>query len=311
MFLELQTTGFCILSINCGFSRSVNQYTMIKLTECPRDAMQGLKYFIPTEKKIAYINKLLMVGYYALDFGSFVSPDVIPQMADTEVVLAGIDRSGSASKLIAIVANERGAMDACSHATIDYLGFPFSVSETFQKRNTNSTIEESLHRVERIRELCAQHGKDLILYISMGFGNHYGDPYSPQIVEQWVEKLAKLDIRTFMLSDTVGVANPEIITHLFSTLIPRFPQLEIGAHLHTAPHNWKGKIDAAYKSGCNRFDSVIKGYGGCPMADDDLIGNMPTENLLNYFDPMKDFGAGFSLLAFEDALREANDVFEH
>ena len=284
---------------------------MIKLTECPRDAMQGLKYFIPTETKIAYINKLLKVGYYALDFGSFVSPDVIPQMADTEAVLEGIDRSGSISKLIAIIANERGAIDACSHTAIDFLGFPFSVSETFQKRNTNSTIEESLHRVERIKSLCTQHGKGLILYISMGFGNHYGDPYSPQIVEQWVEKLSKLDIKTFMLSDTVGVANPEIITHLFSTLIPRFPQLEIGAHLHTAPHNWKGKIDAAYKSGCTRFDSVIKGYGGCPMADDDLIGNMPTENLLNYFDPMKDFGASFSLSAFEEALREANEVFEH
>ena len=284
---------------------------MIKLTECPRDAMQGLKYFIPTEKKIAFINQLLKVGYYAIDFGSFVSPDIIPQMADTAAVLAGIDRSHSPSKLIAIIANERGAMDACKFPEIDFLGFPFSVSETFQKRNTNSTIEESLHRVERIRELCEQSSKGLILYISMGFGNTYGDPYSPAIVEQWVERLSQLDIRTFMLSDTVGVATPPIITHLFSTLTPRFPHLEIGAHLHTAPHNWKVKIDAAYQNGCTRFDSVIKGYGGCPMADDNLIGNMPTENLLNYFDPLIDFGSSFSMAEFETALRQANDIFEH
>ncbi len=284
---------------------------MIKLTECPRDAMQGLKYFIPTERKVAYINKLLKVGYYALDFGSFVSPEVIPQMADTAEVLNGLDLTDTKTKLIAIIANERGANDACKYSQIDYLGFPFSVSETFQKRNTNSTIEESLQRVTRIKEICDQNGKGLILYISMGFGNHYGDPYSPQIVEQWVERLSHLGITIFMLSDTVGVATPDIISHLFSTLIPRFPQLEIGAHLHTAPHNWKVKVEAAYQNGCTRFDSVIKGYGGCPMADDDLIGNMPTENLLNYFDPNKDFGPQFSIKAFEESLRESSIVFEH
>ena len=273
--------------------------------------MQGLKYFIPTDKKIAYINKLLRVGYYALDFGSFVSAEVIPQMADTVEVLEKIDLTSTKTKLIAIVANERGAETACKFPQIDYLGFPFSVSETFQLRNTHSTIMESLERVKKIKELCDAHGKQMILYISMGFGNPYGDLYNPEIVEQWVEKLAQLGITIFMLSDTVGVANPENIKHLFGTLIPRFPQLEIGAHLHTAPHNWKVKIDAAYQNGCRRFDSVMKGYGGCPMADDDLIGNMPTENLLNYFDPHKDFGPDFSVKAFEDALREANNVFVH
>lgn len=284
---------------------------MIKLTECPRDAMQGLKYFIPTESKIEYINKLLRVGYYALDFGSFVSAEVIPQMADTVEVLAGLDLSATKTKLIAIIANERGAQNACQHKEITYLGFPFSVSETFQMRNTHATIQQSLERVTRIKQLCDEHGKELILYISMGFGNPYGDPYNPEIVERWVEQLSQLGIKIFMLSDTVGVATPDTITHLFSTLLPRFPQLEIGAHLHTAPHNWRVKVDAAYKNGCMRFDSVIKGYGGCPMADDDLIGNMPTENLLNYFDPLKDFGPDFSVKAFEDALRSANNVFVH
>jgi len=284
---------------------------MIKLTECPRDAMQGLKYFIPTATKIAYINKLLKVGYYALDFGSFVSHEVIPQMADTVEVLEGLDLSDTKSKLIAIIANERGAIDACKFPQIHYLGFPFSVSETFQKRNANATILDSLDRVKKIQELCDKNGKELILYISMGFGNPYGDPYSPEVVEQWVEKLSHLDIKTFMLSDTVGVANPDVITRLFSNLIPRFPKLEIGAHLHSAPHNWLVKVEAAHKSGCTRFDSVIKGYGGCPMADDDLIGNMPTENLLNYFDPHKDFGPDFSIPAFEECLREANNVFIH
>ncbi|MCW3127970.1 MAG: hydroxymethylglutaryl-CoA lyase [Bacteroidetes bacterium] len=284
---------------------------MIKLTECPRDAMQGLKYFIPTERKIEYINKLLRVGYYALDFGSFVSAEVIPQMADTVEVLAGLNLESTKTKLIAIIANERGAQNACLFPQIDFLGFPFSVSETFQMRNTHSTIMQSLERVKKIKELCDASGKEMILYISMGFGNPYGDPYNPEIVERWVEQLAQLGIKIFMLSDTVGVANPENIKHLFGSLIPRFPDLEIGAHLHTAPHNWQVKIDAAYKNGCKRFDSVIKGYGGCPMADDDLIGNMPTENLLNYFDPLKDFGPDFSVKAFEEALREANNVFVH
>ena len=283
-------------------------HEQIKIVECPRDAMQGIKEFIPTEKKIAYINKLLKVGYHAIDFGSFVSHDLIPQMADTARVLDGLDLDGSSSKLIAIVANERGAMDAGEFKQIDCLGYPFSVSETFQKRNANSTIQESVERVKHIRELCDKYNKELVIYISMGFGNPYGDPYNPQIVEQWVEKLSKLDIKTFMLSDTVGVGEPNNIKYLFSTLIPAFPNLEIGAHLHTAPHNWRVKLDAAYQNGCRRFDSTIKGYGGCPMAEDDLIGNMSTENLLNYFEE-EQLGEGFKIAAFEDCLREANFVF--
>ncbi len=270
--------------------------------------MQGIKQFISTEKKIAYINKLLKVGYYAIDFGSFVSPEIIPQMADTARVLAGLDLSQTKSKLIAIIANERGAKDACAFEQIDCLGFPFSVSETFQKRNANSTIKESVERVKHIKSLTDKSNKELIIYISMAFGNTYGDAYSPEIVEQWVSTLKQLDIKTFMLSDTVGVADPATIEYLFARLIPALPELEIGVHLHTAPHNWKEKIDAAYLNGCRRFDSVIKGYGGCPMAKDDLIGNMPTENLLNYFSRAQ-LGPGFSIPAFEDCLREANIVF--
>jgi hydroxymethylglutaryl-CoA lyase len=273
--------------------------------------MQGLKYIIPTDTKIAYLNTLLRVGYYALDFGSFVSHDIIPQMADTAKVLDRLDLSDTQTKLIAIIANERGAVDACRYPQIDYLGFPFSVSETFQMRNTHATIEQSVSRVEHIKTMCDRSNKELIVYISMGFGNTYGDPYSPEIVEQWVSRLAGLGIGTFMLSDTVGVATPDIINRLFSDLITAFPNLQFGAHLHTAPHNWRVKIDAAYHSGCKRFDSVIKGYGGCPMADDELIGNMPTEHLINYFNPHKDFGSAFSLKAFEMALREAGNVFVH
>jgi hydroxymethylglutaryl-CoA lyase len=280
----------------------------VKIVECPRDAMQGIREFIPTDKKIAYINKLLRVGYHAIDFGSFVSHEAIPQMADTAEVIEKLDLSKTVSKLIAIVANERGASEALEFDRIDYLGFPFSVSETFQMRNANSTIPEALDRVKHIRELCAQKNKKLIVYISMGFGNHYGDPYSPQLVENWMGKLSELQIETFMLSDTVGVGEPKNIKYLFSTLIPSFPQLEIGAHLHTAPHNWRVKIDAAYKNGCRRFDAAIKGFGGCPMADDELIGNMPTENLVNYFEP-EQLGENFDLNAFENCLREANYIF--
>ncbi len=280
----------------------------IKIIECPRDAMQGIKQFIPTEQKISYINKLLKVGYHSLDFGSFVSHDIIPQMADTAEVIGSLDLSNTKTKLIAIVANERGAEEACKFDAIDCLGFPFSVSETFQKRNANSTIPEALERVKQIKDLTDRHSKELVLYISMGFGNPYGDAYSPEIVEQWVEKLSLLDIKTFMLSDTVGVAEPKSIQHLFSTLIPAFPKLEIGAHLHTAPHNWKVKVETAYNNGCRRFDSAIRGYGGCPMAKDELIGNMPTENLLNYFSH-EQLGKDFNLNAFEDALREAVQIF--
>ncbi|MFN8286456.1 MAG: hydroxymethylglutaryl-CoA lyase [Chitinophagales bacterium] len=280
----------------------------IKIIECPRDAMQGIKGFIPTDKKVEYINKLLKVGYHSIDFGSFVSPDIIPQMADTAKVLEGLDLDNKQSKLIAIIANERGAKDACSFPQIDCLGFPFSVSETFQMRNANSTVQQAVERIKGIKDLTDKHGKELIIYISMAFGNPYGDDYSPQIVERWVGELSKLEVKTFMLSDTVGVGGPDNIKYLFSTLIPAFPQLEIGAHLHTAPHNWKVKIDAAYQNGCRRFDAAIKGYGGCPMAKDELIGNMPTENLLNYFATEQLYNH-FNVEVFEEALRMANHVF--
>lgn len=279
----------------------------VKIIECPRDAMQGLKHFIPTSKKVAFISKLLKVGYHSIDFGSFVSPEVMPQMADTAKVLESLDLSNNTSKLIAIIANERGARDACAFQQIDCLGFPFSISETFQKRNTNASIAEALLRLNSIAEMASKHNKEVIIYISMGFGNPYGDDYSPAIVEHWVGELAQLGSTTFMLSDTVGVANPDNIAYLFSRLIPAFPKLEIGAHFHTAPHNWREKIETAYNNGCRRFDAAIKGYGGCPMAKDELIGNMPTENLVNYFSSKQH---RLNLPAFEEALREANTTFE-
>jgi hydroxymethylglutaryl-CoA lyase len=284
------------------------QHPHIKLIECPRDAMQGIKQFIPTDKKIAYINKLLKVGYHSIDFGSFVSPDVIPQMADTAKVLKGLELNENTASLIAIIANERGASDACAFDEIKYLGFPFSVSETFQQRNTNADIATAVKRVEAIKSLADKYRKEVIIYISMGFGNPYSDPYSPEIVAQWVEKLAAFGIKIFMLSDTIGIGSPENISYLFSTLVPAHPELEFGAHLHTAPHNWRVKIDAAYQNGCRRFDAAIKGFGGCPMAKDELIGNMPTENLINYFQT-SDFGVQFNLTAFEASLREAANVF--
>ncbi len=256
---------------------------MIKLIECPRDAMQGIHEFIPTEDKIRYINKLLEVGFDTIDFGSFVSPKAIPQMKDTAQVLAGLKNINNPSKLLAIVANERGARDAASHPEITYLGYPFSVSETFQLRNTNATIEESLERVKVICEICAKANKEMVVYISMGFGNPYGDDWNVDIVEAWVNKLIALGIRIISLSDTIGVAKPESISYLFSNLIPRLPDIEFGAHLHTEPRSWEEKVRAAHENGCSRFDAAMKGYGGCPMATDDLTGNMATENVVYYF----------------------------
>ncbi|MEZ4800135.1 MAG: hydroxymethylglutaryl-CoA lyase [Flavobacteriales bacterium] len=257
---------------------------MIQLIECPRDAMQGLKEFVPTATKTAYIQQLLKVGFDTIDFGSFVSEKAIPQMKDTAQVLSGLDLSNSKSKLLAIVANTRGAMAACAHPEITYLGYPFSISETFQMRNTNSTIAESMERVAEIQNLCLQNNKKLVVYISMGFGNPYGDPYSPEIAIEWSEKLnSNLGIEILALSDTIGSSTPQLITELFSTLIPSLPQVNFGAHLHTTPNTWHEKIDAAFKAGCTRFDGALKGLGGCPMAKDDLTGNMPTENVVSYF----------------------------
>jgi hydroxymethylglutaryl-CoA lyase len=281
---------------------------MIKLIECPRDAMQGLKTFIPTEQKTAYLNQLLRVGFDTLDFGSFVSPKAIPQMRDTAQVLAGLDLSQTSTKLLAIVANKRGANDAAAFEEIRYLGYPFSISETFQLRNTNATIEESLDRVAMIQEIGQSKGKELVIYISMGFGNPYGDPWNVEIVQKWVDRLVNMDIGILQLSDTIGVSNPDSIEYLFSNLLPQYPDVEIGAHLHTAPHNWKEKVHAAFESGCRRFDGAIKGYGGCPMAKDELTGNMPMENIIQYFDEA-DIDLGINHQTFQQAMQMAVEVF--
>lgn len=255
----------------------------MKLVECPRDAMQGIKQLIPTELKANYINSLLKVGFDTIDFGSFVSPKAIPQMHDTAEVLKKLDLASTKSKLLAIIANQRGAQDACSFDEISYLGFPFSISETFQQRNANSSIAESLIRVEEIQSLCLQHNKQLVVYISMAFGNPYGDVWNSDIVINWTKKLSDLGVKIIALSDTIGVSNPENINYLFSNIIPEFKHVEIGAHLHSTREKATEKIDAAYKSGCKRFDVAIHGFGGCPMAKDDLTGNLATEDLEAYF----------------------------
>ena len=255
----------------------------VKIIECPRDAMQGIKEFIPTVKKVEYINSILKAGFDTVDFGSFVSSKAIPQMTDTIQVLEGLDLSATTSKLLAIVANVRGAQDASAFEEISCLGFPFSVSETFQLRNTNSSIEESLKRVEEIQDICVRSNKILVVYLSMAFGNPYGDLWNSEVVIGWAKKLSQLGIKIISLADTIGVSNPESISYLFSSIIPELRQVEIGAHLHTTPEKWEEKIKAAYGNGCRRFDGAIKGYGGCPMATDKLTGNMPTENIINFF----------------------------
>ncbi len=256
----------------------------IKLIECPRDAMQGWPHFIPTEKKIEYINALLKVGFDTIDFGSFVSPKAIPQMADTKEVIGNLQLANSKSKLLAIIANQRGAEDAVVFDEIKYLGFPFSVSETFQLRNTNSTISESLKRVEAIQNLCFINNKELVIYISMGFGNPYGDVYNEEIVFEWVNKLVGMDIKIISLADTVGLATKEQVYQITKYLVDSLPETEIGVHLHSTPLNWKEKVDAALQAGCMRFDGALKGIGGCPMADDELVGNMDTELMIPYFE---------------------------
>lgn len=279
----------------------------VKLTECPRDAMQGLHDFIPTEQKIGYINSVLACGFDTVDFGSFVSPKAIPQMRDTAQVLDGLN--DSESKLLAIVANERGANDASAFERISYLGYPFSVSEEFQKRNTNATIDESFERVERIQEIATKNNKELVLYLSMGFGNPYGEEWHPDIVTAWCEKLyTKLDVKIQALSDTIGAGTPEIVSSLFETLIPSLTEVSFGAHLHTIPENAKHLVEAAYTAGCRRFDGAIKGFGGCPMAKDDLTGNMPTERMLEWFDENK-IETGINADRFNESMMETLKVF--
>jgi hydroxymethylglutaryl-CoA lyase len=281
----------------------------MKLIECPRDAMQGLHTFIPTEKKIEYINQLLQVGFDTIDFGSFVSPKAIPQLKDTAEVLSKLDLSKTKSKLLAIIANVRGAEEAAAFEQINYLGFPFSVSEEFQKRNTNSSIGESLERVEEIQNICKKSGnKELVIYISMGFGNPYGEEWNADVVIKWVRKLAGMDIKTIALADTVGVSNPENITDLFTHLIPEFSGVEFGAHLHSNPATWEEKIAAAWWSGVRRFDSALKGIGGCPMAKDELVGNIATENII-YFMEKSGVALNLNKTAFNKALHLASETF--
>jgi len=284
---------------------------MLKIIECPRDAMQGIKSQIPTAKKVQYLNQLLKVGFHTLDFGSFVSPKAIPQMADTADVLKRLDFSETDTKLLAIVANERGASDASAYDEISYLGFPFSISETFQKRNTNSGIQESLVRVENIAKIAEAANKELVVYVSMAFGNPYGEKWHPDIAARWSEKLSKeLGVNILALSDTIGSSDITTIKDLFSTLIPELPNVEFGAHLHTTPDSWKEKVDAAYHAGCRRFDGAIKGYGGCPMAKDELTGNMPTENMLTYFSKHTDEILNLEEDKFAEALEMATDIFD-
>ncbi|MEO0504835.1 MAG: hydroxymethylglutaryl-CoA lyase [Bacteroidota bacterium] len=280
----------------------------IKLIECPRDAMQGIKMFIPTEKKIKYIQALLGCGFDTLDFGSFVSPKAIPQMVDTRAVLEGLDLTQSKSKLLAIVANLRGAQDASVHEQIDYLGYPFSISENFQMRNTHKTIAQSVETLKAILEVANQSGKQVVTYISMGFGNPYGDPWNVEIVGEWTEKLAQMGVTILSLSDTVGSSTPEVITYLFSYLIPSYPDIEFGAHLHTTRSKWHEKVHAAYESGCTRFDGAIQGFGGCPMAKDELTGNMPTEKVFSYLNQAK-ANTGVNAMVFEAAYNKATELF--
>ncbi|WP_339919786.1 hydroxymethylglutaryl-CoA lyase [uncultured Flavobacterium sp.] len=280
----------------------------IKIIECPRDAMQGIKPFIPTERKVAYIQSLLRVGFDSIDFGSFVSPKAIPQMVDTTAVLAQLDLSQTTSKLLAIIANTRGAEMASEHAEIQYLGYPFSISENFQMRNTHKTIAESLVTLEEILEIADKTNKEVVAYLSMGFGNPYGDPWNVEIVGDWTEKLSNMGVKILSLSDTVGSSTPDVISYLFSNLITKYPEIEFGAHLHTTPDKWFEKIDAAYHAGCRRYDGAIQGFGGCPMAKDDLTGNMPTEKLLSYFTANKEI-TNLNPLSFESAYNEASKLF--
>ncbi len=288
-------------------------HSFIKLIECPRDAMQGWKTFIPTEKKIEYINSLLKVGFDTIDFGSFVSPKAIPQMEDTAKVVRSLDPitiglGVGSTKLLAIVANMRGAEDASVFDEITYLGFPFSVSETFQHRNTNSSIEQSLERVEEIQNLCIKTGKQLVVYMSMGFGNPYGDRYSEEIVFEWVNQLVAMDIGIISLADTVGVSTAEQVYDMTEYLVDSLPGTEIGVHIHSTPQNWKEKLDAAVKAGCKRFDGALKGIGGCPMADDELVGNMNSELMINYFEE-KNLLQGLNKEALQESLRIAGEIF--
>jgi hydroxymethylglutaryl-CoA lyase len=282
--------------------------SVIKITECPRDAMQGLKDFIPTDVKVAYINLLLQVGFDTIDFGSFVSAKAIPQMQDTAAVLEKLNLSNSSSKLLAIIANYRGAEEASQHQQITYMGFPFSLSETFQQRNANSGIKEAFDIVKQIKALSDTKGKQLLVYLSMGFGNPYGDEWNNDIVLQWADKLINEGIQHISLADTIGIAQPEQIESLYTLLSAQYPAIQFGVHLHSTPDTWREKVEAAYKSGCKRFDSALKGYGGCPMAKDELTGNIATENAISYLHSQK-IDLGLNMDKFQEAMDYSGKVF--
>jgi hydroxymethylglutaryl-CoA lyase len=280
----------------------------IKLIECPRDAMQGWPEFIPTARKIEYLNSLLRVGFHTLDCGSFVSAKAVPQMSDTKEVLLSLSLNNTITKLLVIVANVRGAEEAVAYDRVTYLGFPFSVSPTFQTRNTNSTIEESLQRVEQIQKLCFKHNKELVIYLSMAFGNPYGDEYNDEILLKWASEIVKLDVRIISLADTVGLASPEQIASAFSVLVPRYTNVEFGVHLHSTINNWREKISAAFNTGCKRFDGALKGIGGCPMANDKLVGNINTEWLISYFKKQQ-FLQSLNKQALKKSIEIADEIF--
>jgi hydroxymethylglutaryl-CoA lyase len=280
----------------------------MKIVECPRDAMQGIESFIPTNDKVRYLNQLLKVGFNTIDFGSFVSHKAIPQMRDTPEVLDRLDLSSSRSKLLAIVANTRGAQDAASHQQVTYLGFPLSISETFQQRNTNKSIAEALNTLSEIQSICTTSGKELVVYISMGFGNPYNDPYDADVVGKFVDIMQTLGVRIVSLADTIGVSTPDSTSYLFNTLAPAYPSIELGAHLHSSPSTAIDKIDAAFGAGCKRFDGAIKGYGGCPMAKDELIGNLATEKIIEYL-VSKNEALSLDMTAFGVALSLASEIF--
>ncbi|HEY0356284.1 MAG TPA: hydroxymethylglutaryl-CoA lyase [Flavisolibacter sp.] len=280
----------------------------VQLIECPRDAMQGWKSFIPTEKKISYINSLLEVGFDTIDFGSFVSPKAIPQMADTKEVLMGLNLEDSRTRLLAIVANARGAEEAVVYEQISYLGFPFSISPTFQQRNANSSIEESVNRIDAIQELCLRHKKQLVIYLSMGFGNPYGDEYNEEILLKWADEMVKKEIRIISLADTIGMATPEQVSFALNALIPKYRDTRFGVHLHSTALSLQPKLEAAVNAGCQRFDGALKGIGGCPMAQDDLVGNMNTELMIAYLED-KDLVSGLNKDALAASLALASEIF--
>jgi len=282
----------------------------IKIVECPRDAMQGIKQWIPSEIKLDYLQSVLSVGFDVVDFGSFVSKRAIPQMSDSAYIIDQLDLSNTTSKLLAIVANERGAFEACSHSSLSYLGFPFSISEIFQMRNTNKSISESFEELKKIKTISEKYSKNLVVYLSMGFGNPYGEPWNYEIVEKWIYKLSDLKIQVISLSDTIGTAVPDDIFNIFSNIIPRYTQVEFGAHFHTRPDDWFKKIDSAYRAGCKRFDGAIQGFGGCPMAKDELTGNLPTEKLISYFNTLNK-KTSINSLNFESCYNHALRLFSN